>query len=610
MADLAKLVVKLEAENAKLHRDLERSQKKLTGFQKHTKKSAESLNTLKRAGAIAATAVVGSLAVMANKALDFADKIGKMSQSTGLSTETLSRLDYMAKLTGGSFDEMTKGVKTLQRAMYDAERGLATQNDAFDAIGVSVTDNTGKLKDTEVVMMEVAEQFKNMEDGAKKSALAQVLFGRAGLKMIPFLNMGREGIKLMAEEADALGITMSGKLTAAAERTNDNLTKLRTAAEGVFLRVMEQALPMLEGVTKAMVAWSKDTENVNGALTFLSTLMKGVASGAIIMKAVFEAAGKRIGAVAAAIKLAATGEFSAAGKVISDNFKETKEIGKDALLSLEKVWKDVPARVEQGAKENGKKLASPVVAAEDFVDRSVTKMKSKLKELEKSYQDAVSGAEKIAADFQKRFDDVTSTQLQAADAGVLDVGLLELQAQQAIDAGDIDQAISKLNTGFDILDAMKESGSESSLVIQGMADALKRVADQAAKTKLDQAVNKIKLEFAEDPALVAMRGTEQMQKLLNDSPLKQVVELEYKQPDDIETRAQQIANTPNPLVNAQAQSNNAQQQDIPSLGSLTLELKTPTERIAGEIFGQPVFLRNLTDFIRRQTTDAARQVGS
>lgn len=610
MADLAKLVVKLEAENAKLHRDLERSQAKLTGFEKHTKKSTESLKALKTAGALVGAAVVASLGAMTSKALDMADKVGKLSQSTGLTTETLSRLDYMAKLTGGSFDEMTKGVKTLQRAMYDTDRGLATQSEAFDSIGVSVTDNTGKLKDTEVVMMEVAEQFKNMEDGAKKSALAQVLFGRAGLKMIPFLNMGRDGIREMAEEADALGITMDGKLTSAAERTNDNLTRLSTAAQGIFLRVLEQAMPMLENVTKAMVAWAKDTDNVNGALTFLSNLMKIVATGATVVKSVFNSLGKVVGGVAAAVVLSVKGDFSAAGEALSMSFEDARESMTDDMLFIEQIWKDVPARVEQGAKQTGKALAAPVIEAEGAVERSVTQMQSKLKELEKSYQKALTDSEKIAQDFQKRFNDVTTTQTPAAEAGVLDVGFLELQAQQAIDAGNIDQAIDKLNRGFDILDAMKESGSESSLVIEGMADALKRVADEAAKTKLDQAVNKIQLEFAEDPALVAMRGTEQMQKALDGSPLKQLVELEYKQPDNIEARAQQIANTPNPLVSNQAPAAAAAQQEIPSLGSMTLELKTPTERIAGEIFGEPVFLRGLKDFFQRQTTDAARQAVS
>jgi hypothetical protein len=50
MTDLAKLVVKLEAESAKLHKDLDRANKKLSKFEKHTGRAGKALTSLAKIG--------------------------------------------------------------------------------------------------------------------------------------------------------------------------------------------------------------------------------------------------------------------------------------------------------------------------------------------------------------------------------------------------------------------------------------------------------------------------------------------------------------------------------------------------------------------------------
>ncbi|RLA58681.1 MAG: hypothetical protein DRQ89_15075, partial [Epsilonproteobacteria bacterium] len=300
MTDLAKLVVKLEAESAKLHRDLDKANKKLLTFGGIAKKAGRALRGLATIGGAALGALGVAMGVMLKKTLALADRIGKLSQTTGLSVEHLSRLRFQAELTGTNFEELTKGVVKFQRSMYDAQQGLATQRDAFEDLGITLTDNQGNLRETEAVMGDMADAFSKMEDGAKKSALAQVLIGRAGSKMIPFLNEGREGLKAMADEADALGITLDGKLTAAAEATNDNLSRLKAGLEGVFLRVMAKALPKLEEFTKQLVAWVKNSDNVAKAMEKINIFMKTMATIGAVISGVLKLIGEAFGAMAAA----------------------------------------------------------------------------------------------------------------------------------------------------------------------------------------------------------------------------------------------------------------------------------------------------------------------
>ena len=44
------------------------------------------------------------------------------------------------------------------------------------------------------VMMQVADAFKKMPDGAEKAGLAMKLFGKSGADLIPLLNEGADGL--------------------------------------------------------------------------------------------------------------------------------------------------------------------------------------------------------------------------------------------------------------------------------------------------------------------------------------------------------------------------------------------------------------------------------
>lgn len=538
MTDLAKLVVKLEAESARLQKDLDKANNKLGRFEKHARKSGMALKNMAKIGGAALVGLAGTLTVLTKKSLDLADKIGKLSQSSGLSTETLSRLRYQSELTGSSFDEITKGVTRLQRSMYDAEQGLKTQSDAFDKLGVSVTDNDGKLRDTEETMLDVADRFAQMENGAEKAALAQVLFGRAGAGMIPFLNNGRDGLKAMADEADALGITLSGDLTAAAERTNDNMTRIKTAMEGVFLRVMAQALPHIEEFTKSMVAWSKETGNVERVLSGISRVIKITATAAVLLSTAFDDAGKRLGALVAAAERWFAWDFSEAAYIVDQSMKDTTEIWSSGLKNIEKIWDNTANNIEAKSSQTGKKLASPIAEANNVVEMGVDVARTQINDWEKTLETAVKKSDQLAKKLQARFDNLASGSA-SSETSVLDVSIIELNAQKALDSGDIDGATKSIMRAYDILDQMKDAGSESSLVIEGLAQRLKAVGDQISERNLADIEARVLVD-TDSVMQQLQQGNAALQKMLDENPLVQRLLIDQSQ---VPTAASQVENS-------------------------------------------------------------------
>lgn len=120
-------------------------------------------------GALAPVVTGVGLGAMAKGAIDAADDMNDLSQKTGVSVEQLSRFKQAADASGTSIE----GVGS---AMVKLNRNLATGNDqaalALQGLGISATDAAGKLKSTDQIMLEVADKFATMPDGAQKSATA------------------------------------------------------------------------------------------------------------------------------------------------------------------------------------------------------------------------------------------------------------------------------------------------------------------------------------------------------------------------------------------------------------------------------------------------------
>lgn len=228
------------------------------------------------------------------------DEFFKLSQKTGVSVEALTALDYAAKLSDVSTEGMTKALQKLSVAMFDTQINGVEGSAALRALGVSATDVNGQIRPTEQVLLDLADKFSAMPDGADKAALAVKLFGKEGLSIIPFLNQGRAGITALMEEAQRLGLVMSEDVARASEVFNDNLTRLSAIFEGLQRQIGAAVIPVLADFTEQVILAQGETgsftnelqritANREATLAFLESVASGlafIAESAVLAKRV------------------------------------------------------------------------------------------------------------------------------------------------------------------------------------------------------------------------------------------------------------------------------------------------------------------------------------
>ena len=155
----------------------------------------DAINNLKNIGktAMVAGAAVGAAFVgMGIAAVNNADELQKQADITGLTAERLQELSYIGGNLGVELDVITGAQAKLTKSMYGAQQGTKLQSDAFKALGITVLDNNGQLRDSRTVMEESITALGKMENETQRDALAMQIFGKSAMAMNPLIKAGGE----------------------------------------------------------------------------------------------------------------------------------------------------------------------------------------------------------------------------------------------------------------------------------------------------------------------------------------------------------------------------------------------------------------------------------
>jgi TP901 family phage tail tape measure protein len=199
-------------------------------------------------------AVVASLGAMIFKVVDTGESLSKLSKQTGVSVETLSALRLAAETNETSLEGIATGMKRLSMNMMEADDKGSKAAQMFKYLGIETRDSHGVLRDMNDVMLDVADRFKEMPDGAEKSEMAMKIFGKSGLDLIPMLNTGSKAIREQMEEAKKLGLVMTKEAAEGADNFGDRVTTLKLALKASTEHLVGSMMPALTSMVDKITA--------------------------------------------------------------------------------------------------------------------------------------------------------------------------------------------------------------------------------------------------------------------------------------------------------------------------------------------------------------------
>ena len=265
---IGSLIVKLQMATGEFETDTKRAAKIA---EKRAKEIDEAFRKVGAGIGIAIGAAVTAIGVGVAKAIGEVDKLNDMSVKFGIDLKDLQELKFIAAQTGTDVDTLGKGVQRMAKVM-SAELGGAST--AFDKLGLSVKGVDGNLKSTTDILPEIANKFAAMQDPMQKAALAQELFGKSGVDLIPMLEQGGAGLAQLKDRAQELGLVLSDEVVGAIASFDDKLQELNAVSDAFFGKLAGEVAPILEELISDFIEWATQGDVLQDIIDICTTAVE------------------------------------------------------------------------------------------------------------------------------------------------------------------------------------------------------------------------------------------------------------------------------------------------------------------------------------------------
>lgn len=327
MAD-EKATITLDGNISPLRQKFREAARDLKNFGDEGKASIERLGgvlggLLPKFAALASVVSIGGITALAKQAIDAADGLNDLSQQLGIGVPQLAGYKLAVESSGLTMESFGNSVKRL--SVY-----MTQHSDRLAQVGVT-------SKNVDDALVQLADQFSRMPDGAQKTAVAIALMGRSGGEMIPLLNGGGEALRNLLERGREL-YPVTEEMAKSADEFNDRMAEIKVGIQGIVIQIGNWLLPYLDRAIRLWRDNAKEIGNMNAALVGLGALGPVGQTIAILwanVVYVFKQVGAEIGGIAAQLAALLRGDFKQAG-IIGDMMRRDAAVARQEIDDLEK----------------------------------------------------------------------------------------------------------------------------------------------------------------------------------------------------------------------------------------------------------------------------------
>lgn len=175
------------------------------------------------------------------QAIGRGDDIAKTSRALHINAQSFQELSYAIQRGGGSSQDFSLGLRTLNRQMAELKKGSSAAREAFGRLGLSVEDV--EKMGLEGTLYAVSDALHNMEDANAVDDVMQTLLGRGGYKLASAFSVGSKELDNLREQARKTGAIMQDDALAMSEAGADKLLTATLSIQSVWQNISTAIMP-------------------------------------------------------------------------------------------------------------------------------------------------------------------------------------------------------------------------------------------------------------------------------------------------------------------------------------------------------------------------------
>lgn len=345
----------------------------------------------------AAAAVAASIGAVTVKSGKWADDINTMSKVYSIGTKELQQYSAAAELVDVDVETIAKSHVKLEKTMMSASKGTGASAEAFEKLGVDVTNTDGSLRDGDAVWQDTISALGKMENETERDAIAMQLMGKSAAELNPLIEDGGKTYKQVSDTLSKYGLDFIDQETLdQANEFNDSLDTIKAVGMVAFQQLgtqlaaylapaMEKVVDLVGQIAGWFANLSPETQaliaGVAGFVAVLAPLLIGLGKVSFAISSIMSlmsVIGPAIGGVIAAvgpIALVIAGVV-AAGIALYKNWDLVKAKASALANSVVASFNSLKARVAAIFNAIKTAITTPINKAVSLVKSAIGKIKS------------------------------------------------------------------------------------------------------------------------------------------------------------------------------------------------------------------------------------------
>ena len=216
---------------------------------------------------------------------EFADNLITLSNQTRISTETLQKWEYASRFVDVSVDTMTGSMVKMIRNMDTARKGSGASAEAFQKLGVSITDSNGELLNSEEVFMTTIDALGRVANETERDALSMAIFGKSAQELNPLIQSGSAELQKLGDEAQKSGLIVEdaalnkmGAFDDAMQRATAAFDAIKNNIAAALAPTMERLVEVIKNVALQFNEWLQ-SDGAQALIGQLGEKLQNLASG-------------------------------------------------------------------------------------------------------------------------------------------------------------------------------------------------------------------------------------------------------------------------------------------------------------------------------------------
>lgn len=266
----------LNEEQERFTENAKNTQQGATAFEQSLSKIGAVADKVAKSTAAISAAALGALtglAGMVYSAGQAADRWSELSQETGLSVETIQKMEYAAEQIDVPMESIVDAVKNM-KGHLDENEGI------MHRLGVETRTQSGEYRDIEGIFNDCVTALGDIENETERDTMAMDLFGSSADNLAGLIDDGGQSLRQLGNEAESIGVIIPEENVRALNEFNTSLEKmaaqLKGSAAAAAVPVLAAMEPVVEAVSQGIQGLASVLGNLNPKFIQIATVILAV----------------------------------------------------------------------------------------------------------------------------------------------------------------------------------------------------------------------------------------------------------------------------------------------------------------------------------------------